>query len=66
MRIRRSRNTQRDLQQADDSLARAQEAHQEQKQKRKHEETLVERLDRLAAGNHLAERFLQAFTERHS
>jgi hypothetical protein len=65
MRIRRRRNTEHDLKQAEESLSSAREAHQEQRSRRRDEETLVERLDRLAAGNHLAERFLEAFTERH-
>jgi hypothetical protein len=65
MRLRRRRNTAHDLKQAEDSLETARAAREEQELKRRHEEKLVDRLDRLAAGNHLAERFLQAFTERH-
>lgn len=62
----KQRNTRKDLEQAEESLARATEAKNEQQRKRLHEESLMQRLERLAMGNHLAEKFLEAFTERRA
>lgn len=70
MRRRKSdhrKRSQDDLATAEKSLAQASAARSEQASKREHEmDTLMTRLDRLAAGNHLAEKLLEAFTERYT
>jgi hypothetical protein len=66
VRFRNRRDTREDLEQAEQSLKEARASRVEQQSKRRHEETLMERIDRLAAGNHLAEKFLEAFVERHT
>ena len=63
---RKKRNTHRDLQLAEASLETAIAAKESQAGKRAEEEPLVHRLERIAAGNHLAGKFLEAFTERHA
>jgi hypothetical protein len=66
-RAERTVSARADLALAEKSLERASTARDEQAALRRRErETLIARLDRLAAGNHLAEKLLEAFTERSS
>ena len=59
-------NTQVDLRDAEESLARAEEAHADQARKREQEqEAVIQRFDRLVEDNHLAELALHAFRERY-
>lgn len=60
------RDTREDLKLAELSLQRAVAAKEEQEGKRAREEPLINRLERIAVGNHLASKFLEAFTERHA
>ena len=62
----RTASARADLARAEESLERAATAADEQASKRAHErDTLIARFDQLAAGNHLAQKLLEAFTERH-
>lgn len=63
-RRRPRRDTATDLQDAQESLEQARAAREDQQRKREREqETVIARLDRLAADNHLAQLVIQAFTE---
>jgi hypothetical protein len=64
---RRKQAALEDLVRAEASLAEASRLHAQQEALRVHEKnTVVRRLERLTAGNHLAEKLLEAFTERYS
>jgi hypothetical protein len=59
-------DTQRDLEAATESLAEATHARKEQESKRQKENTeLLQRFEKIAQGNHLAEQLFRAFTERY-
>lgn len=65
-RRRPRRDTATDLQDAQDSLEQARAAREDQQRKRAQEqESVIARLDRLAADNHLAQLVIKAFTEQH-
>lgn len=66
LRRRPRRDTATDLQDAQDSLEQARAAREDQQRKRAQEqESVIARLDRLAADNHLAQLVIKAFTEQH-